>query len=45
MNRPRVHVCMVSAQPTPNLTPVLDKRTRPERVILLVSDDIKKRAG
>ncbi len=45
MNKHLTHVCMVSSQPTPNLTPVLDERTRPERVVLLVSDGMKERAG
>ncbi len=42
--RLRTHVCMVSGQPTPNLTPVLDERTRPERVIMLVSPNMEQRA-
>ncbi len=42
--RLRTHVCMVSGQPTPNLTPVLDERTRPEQVVLLVSKDMRQRA-
>lgn len=39
------HVCMVSAQPTPNLTPALDPAVRPARVILLVSPDMGERAS
>jgi hypothetical protein len=35
---------MVSGQPTPNLTPVLDERTRPEQVVMLVSPDMRQRA-
>jgi len=40
-----IHVCMVSEQPTPNLTPVLDERFRPGKVIFLVSDGMRERAG
>ncbi|MEY6433625.1 DUF1887 family CARF protein [Thioalkalicoccus limnaeus] len=38
------HLCLVSAQPTPNLTPVLDPAVAPRRVILLVSPDMVRRA-
>lgn len=38
------HLCLVSAQATPNLTPALDPATAPERVILLVSPDMQRRA-
>lgn len=38
------HLCLVSAQATPNLTPVLDPSLRPRRVILLVSADMQRRA-
>ncbi len=38
------HVCLVSAQPTPNITPVADAQTRPRRVILVVSNDMQSRA-
>lgn len=38
------HVCLVSSQPTPNLTPLLDPATAPERIILVVSPDMKRRA-
>jgi hypothetical protein len=43
-DNPRIHLLLVSAQPTPNLTPVLDPSLRPERVVLLVSPDMVKRA-
>ena len=33
----RTHVCLVSDQAIPNITPVLDKRYAPERVVLIVS--------
>lgn len=38
------HLCLVSGQATPNLTPALDPRTRPARVVLLVSPDMGRRA-
>ena len=38
------HLCLVSAQPTPNLTPALDPALAPRRVILLVSRDMAQRA-
>lgn len=39
------HVVLVSAQPTPNLLPALDKRTRPGRILLVVSPDMRTRAA
>ncbi|HIE55573.1 MAG TPA: DUF1887 family protein, partial [Chromatiaceae bacterium] len=42
--KPRTHLCLVSAQPTPNLTPLLDERTAPARVMLLVSPDMRRQA-
>jgi len=38
------HVCLVSAQPLPNLIPILHQDLRPRRVVLLVSDDMQQRA-
>lgn len=38
------HLCLVSAQPTPNLTPVLDPAVAPRKVFLLVSPDMTQRA-
>lgn len=38
------HLCLVSGQATPNLTPALDPQTRPARVVLLVSPDMRQRA-
>ena len=38
------HLCLVSSQPTPNLTPVLDNDIAPRRVILLVSHSMTKQA-
>lgn len=39
------HLYLVSAQPTPNLTPALDPAVAPKRVVLLVSPDMVRRAG
>jgi hypothetical protein len=39
-----IHLCLVSAQVTPNLTPLLDPATRPEQVILVVSADMRQQA-
>ncbi len=41
---PQTHLCLVSAQATPNLTPILDPAVAPRRVILLVSPDMADRA-
>jgi hypothetical protein len=41
---PATHLCLVSAQATPNLTPVLDPALGPQRVILLVSPEMERRA-
>jgi hypothetical protein len=41
----QTHVCLVSVQATPNLTPALDPGTRPNRAILVVSPDMERRAG
>jgi hypothetical protein len=37
----RIHVCLVSAQPIPNLIPLRMEELRPEKVILLVTPDMK----
>ena len=34
------HVCLVSAQATPNLTPLLDATLKPRRVVLVTSPDM-----
>ncbi len=39
-----VHVMLVSAQATPNLTPALDPDLAPKEVVLLVSPDMRERA-
>lgn len=38
------HLILVSAQPIPNLTPVLDERFKPKKVIMLVSPDMEQRS-
>lgn len=38
------HLCLVSAQAVPNITPLLDKTFKPEEVLLLVSKDMRARA-
>jgi hypothetical protein len=38
------HLILVSAQPIPNLTPILDDKLRPKQVIMLVSPDMQERS-
>jgi hypothetical protein len=38
------HLILVSAQPIPNLTPILDDRLRPRKVVMLVSPDMQERS-
>ena len=38
------HLILVSAQPIPNLTPILDEKLRPKKVIMLVSPDMQERS-
>lgn len=38
------HLILVSAQPIPNLTPMLDDAIKPKKVIMLVSPDMRERA-
>lgn len=40
-----IHICMVSHQVDANLIPILNKETRPQNVILLISDQMKERAA
>ena len=42
---PRIHICLVSAQPIPNLIPLKMEELRPGKVINLVSPDMQVRAG
>ena len=39
------HLCLVSDQPLPNLLPLLQPETRPERVVLAVSDRMREKAA
>jgi hypothetical protein len=41
---PTIHLCLVSAQATPNITPAGDPAVAPRRVVLLVSPDTRRRA-
>jgi hypothetical protein len=38
------HLILVSAQPIPNLTPILDDSLRPRKVVMLVSPDMQERS-
>ncbi|WP_031433634.1 Card1-like endonuclease domain-containing protein [Methylomarinum vadi] len=40
-----IHLVLISAQAVPNITPILDERFRPDRVIMLVSRDMEARAA
>lgn len=40
----KIHICLVSSQPTPNITPVMDPELRPDKVFLLVSRDMAQQA-
>lgn len=39
------HLCLVSDQPIPNLLPVLQPGTHPEKVVLAVSERMREKAG
>ena len=39
------HLCLVSDQPIPNLLPVLQPETRPDKVVLAVSERMREKAG
>ncbi|MGB1256210.1 MAG: Card1-like endonuclease domain-containing protein [Thiolinea sp.] len=39
--RPDIHLCLVSEEAAPNLTPLLDQNTRPKEVILLFAGDTR----
>lgn len=41
----KTHICLVSAQPTANLAPILDSTLRPEHVVLVTSADMSKQAS
>ena len=38
------HLILISGQPIPNITPILDEATKPRKVIMLVSEDMQERA-
>lgn len=38
------HLILVSAQPIPNITPMLDEAIKPQKVLMLVSEDMRERA-
>ncbi|WP_305908195.1 DUF1887 family CARF protein [Methylomarinum sp. Ch1-1] len=40
----QTHLVLISAQSVPNITPILDERFRPDRVVMLVSPDMRARA-
>lgn len=40
---PTTHLILVSSQPIPNLTPILDESLRPQKVVMLVSADMQER--
>lgn len=42
--KPTAHLILVSAQPIPNLTPMLDDAIKPQKVLMLVSPDMRERA-
>ncbi len=44
MNKIKSHLCLVSGQPIPNITPLIDKFFAPETVILLISPDMQQKA-
>ena len=39
----KIHLCLVSDQPIPNLLPVVNKATRPDKVVLAVTADMQKK--
>jgi len=44
MKKYKTHICLVSAQSVPNITPILDEMIRPEKVILCTSNAMQKNA-
>jgi len=44
MKNINTHLILVSAQPIPNITPMLDDAVKPKKVIMLVSPDMRERA-
>ena len=44
MEKIKTHLCLISGQPIPNITPLLDKKFAPDTVIFLLSPDMQKKA-
>jgi len=44
MLNPQTHICLISAQPVPNLIPAVDRKMQPRRIIQVVSPDMEARA-
>lgn len=42
--KPNTHLILVSAQPIPNITPMLDDAVKPKKIIMMVSPDMRERA-
>lgn len=40
----KTHICLVSAQATPNLTPTLDETLKPKQVVMVTSPDMQRQA-
>ncbi len=40
-----IHVVLISAQAVPNISPILDQRFRPDEVIMLVSEGMRRQAN
>lgn len=39
-----IHICLVSGQPSPNLTPILSESWKPKQVVLIVTNQMKQQA-
>lgn len=44
MDKIKTHLCLISGQPIPNITPLLDKKFAPDNVVFLLSPDMKQKA-
>ncbi len=45
MRQYHTHACLISGQPTPNLTPLLDQSIAPKRVVMFVSQEMQAKAN
>lgn len=45
LNRFDTHVCLISKEATPNLTPILDEQFRPKKVLMMVSAEMRDAAA